>query len=405
MSTPLSRNRNFHLLWTAQAGSELSNQVFVLAYPLLVASVWASPALAGLAGFTLAAAQLAAGLPAGVLADRWDRRRILVLCALTRACAYGGLTVALWLDVVSFPHLLAVAVAEGVALALAYPAEEAALPQVVPANQLPSAFALNSARGSLGQLGGNAVGGVLFELGRVFPFLLNAVLQAVSCVALLFLRLPPSRKPVRRGFAAELGEGVRWVLGHAVIRLISACAVLLNLSFGAVYLIVLLSAQGRGTPESEIGLLGVLLGIGGLLGALAAPRLLRLVSPYLSITGVIWGFVIVAPLLAFSPSLPVTGGLLAVAAFLAPTANTAIVTYQMLLTPEELRGRVGGAMGLLDSVGGALGSLVGGVLMELVGGRAALLACAGLLVVPALLAAFSPTLRAFGHDLDKERTG
>ncbi|SDM57596.1 MFS transporter [Allokutzneria albata] len=403
--TKLSRNRNFHLLWTAQAGSELSNQVFVIACPLLVAAVWASPALAGVAGFVLSALQLLAGLPAGVLADRWDRRKILVFCALARACAYGGLCVAIWSGALFFPFLLAVAAVEGVALALAYPAEEAALSQVVPPSQLSSAFAMNSARGSLGQLGGNAFGAALLQLGRAFPFLLNAILQSLSFVALLFLRLPPREIPERRAFSAELAEGVRWVLGNAVLRIIAACAVLLNVSFVALYLVVLLAAQARGTPESEIGLLGVMLGVGGLLGALVAPRLLRRLSPYASIAGVIGSFVLIAPLLAFSSNVLEAGALLAVSALLAPTANTAVMTYLMLLTPDELRGRVGGALGLLDSAGGAFGSLVGGVLMELFGGRTALLLCAAFMVVPALLVAFSPVLRAFDHDVDTEASG
>ncbi len=398
---PLSKNRNFHLLWSSQAGSELTNQVFVIVYPLLALAVLGSPAAAGAIGFVLAGSQLVAGLPAGWLADHWDRRRILLLSAALRTVGYASVGFALWTDSLTFVHLLLAAVIEGVALTATFPAEEAALPQVVSPQQLPTALAMNSARVSLGQLLGNSAGGILFGLSRMFPFLLNAVLTALSFVALLFLRIPkrPERiepaEPQEKHFWRDLGAGVRWMVQQPVIRLTAFCAVILNLSFTAVYLVVLLRAQEQGAPAAQIGLIGAMLGVGGILGALAAAKLHQLLSPYASVTGVVWAFTVLAPVLAFVSEPLVAGGLLAVGAFLAPTANTTIMTYQLLLTPDEMRGRLSGAMGVLDGTAGALGPALGGVLMQFVGSRNALLLCAALMVVPALVAAVSPTLRGF----------
>ncbi|WP_165777513.1 MFS transporter [Amycolatopsis antarctica] len=405
MSIPLSRNRNFHLLWITQASSELTNQVFVLVYPLLTLAVLGSPAAAGLVGTALVGAQLAVGLPAGVLADRWDRKRILLLCAGIRTIAYTSIGVAVWQEALTFPHLLVAAAIEGAALAATFPAEEAALPQVVGNDQLQTALALNSARVSLGQLLGNTFGGLLFGLSRVFPFLLNGVLTALSFVVLLFLRIPGRPRPEDTEAEAEhvpperfwrnLSAGVRWVVQQPIIRLTSICAVALNMSFTAILIIVIMRAEQQNTPSLLIGVMMALLGVGGLLGALAATRLHKMLSPYVAITGVIWISTLLVPLVAFAGHPLVAGGLLAVGAFIAPTANTTIVTYQLLLTPDSMRGRLSGAMGVLDGTAGAIGPALGGVLMQVLGPRDALFVCAVLMLLPAIVSATSPTLRRF----------
>ncbi|WP_158885982.1 MFS transporter [Amycolatopsis anabasis] len=398
---PLSRNRDFHLLWAGQTGSELSSQMFVLTYPLLVMSLSGSPLAVSLVGFVLAAAQMTAGLPAGVLADRWDRKRILVLGSGARAIAFATLGVAVWLGFGSIWHVVLVALVEGIALAAVFPAEEAALPQVVPAGQLPDAIALNAARGSIGQVGGNGLGGLLFGIARALPFLGNALVQALSFLALLFVRIPARTAPARPRehtvgrFWPDLAAGLRWIGRQPVIRLITTCAVLLNLAFGALYIVFILLAQQRGVPAGQIGLMSAMFGGGGVLGALVSGRLHRALHPRVSIAGVFWAATALTPLLAFTTNVFLGGLLLGTVAFLAPLANTTIVTYQLLLTPDELRGRLSGAMGVFDGVGGALGPALGGLLLEFAGGRGALFCCAALLLAPALLTAFSPTLRRF----------
>ena len=398
---PLSRNRNFHLLWLAQTGSELTNQVFTLVYPLLALWTLGSPALAGLVGTALVGAQLVAGLPAGVFADRWNRKAILVACAALRTLAYLSVALALHWDGLTLPHLLVAAVVEGAALAATFPAEEAALPQVVGQDQLATALALNNARVSAGQVLGNTLGGVLIGLSRTLPFVLNAALGLLSTIALLFVRIPRSRPGPDSGpaepaaFWRNMAAGVRWVVAQPVIRLTSSCAVVLNLVLSAVLLIVIIRAEQQGTSAWMIGVMVSMLGVGGILGALASAPLHRVLTPYVSITGVVWVSTLLLPVLALVTSPVASGALLAVAAFVSPLANTTISTYQLLLTPDAMRGRLSGAMGMLDGIAGALGPAMAGILTQLYGARGALFVCAALSVVPALIAALSPTLRRF----------
>ncbi|WHT21652.1 MFS transporter [Crossiella sp. CA-258035] len=394
---PLSRNRNYQLLWVSQASAELGVNITTIAFPLLVLALTGSPSAASLVLVTMSAARLVVGLPAGALADRWNRKAVMVLCEAAQAVAAGSLVLALWWDVATVPHMVAVAAVIGVAAALFEPAEEATLPNLVPAEQLGTAVSINAARGYLAQLLGTAAGGFLFAVGRVVPFLVDLISHTVAFLGLLFLRIPKQERksaPVGQ-LGSEIVTGVRWVWQQRPLRTMALCAVLLNLFFTAFYLVVIILAQTRNVPAGEIGVMASLLGVGGLLGALAAPLLHRLISPAVSIIGVFWVLTLLTPLTIWIDSGYLMGLLFAGMAFTLPAANTTISTYQLLLTPDELRGRLGGVMGVATGVAGTAGPALGGVLMELLPATTAVLVCTGGIALTALLVTLSPTLRNF----------
>jgi uncharacterized protein YbdZ (MbtH family) len=141
--------------------------------------------------------------------------------------------------------------------------------------------------------------------------------------------------------------------------------------------------------------MAAMLGAGGILGALVAPYLHRMMSPYLSIVAVFWALTILTPLAVFISSGYLMGALFATMAFLAPTANTTINTYQLLLTPDELRGRMSSVVGVVIGVAAAVGPALGGALVQVLTGNQAVLACAAGVAVVTLFATLSPTLRSF----------
>lgn len=395
MTTPLRRNSTYQLLWSGRAMSELGIQLSVIAFPLLAFSVTGSPAAAGAATAAMAAARTVTCVPGGALVDRWDRRTTMLLSQVCQAVATLSLAAAVWLDLASLPHLLVVAAVLGAGDALFDPAEEASLPHVVPAEQLPTALGLNAGRGYLGQLAGSALGGVLFGLGRLLPLLAGAATHLASCALLLFLRLPARHRgqaPVG-GLHRQIWHGFRWTWRQPLIRTCALCAVSLNLLFHAVYLIVIVGAQQRNVPAGQIGLMAAMLGAGALLGVLAAGHLCRMVSPYLAIIGVFWALSVLTPLTAFTENTYLTGTLLAAMAFLAPTANITITSRQLLLTPDELRGRLSSAMGLTGGLAATLGPAAGGVLLQATGAGHAVVLCSVGLVLTALVATGSRTLR------------
>ncbi|ONI80242.1 MFS transporter [Saccharothrix sp. ALI-22-I] len=395
MTAPLSRNRDYRLLWVGQALSEAGSSASTIALPLLVLALTGSAAASGLVLGAGAAAQLLAGLPAGALVDRWDRRRVMLICEAVQALAVSGLVAALWFDRAGVLLVVLVIVVLGVCRSLSEPAEDAALPALVPESQLSTAVALNAARGYLGQLAGTALGGLLFGLRRWLPFAVEALAHVATFVALLFIRIPTrtrERAPARH-FRREVAEGLKWVWAQPVVRVVAVCAIGLNLFFQAFYLLVIAVAQQRGVPAGQIGVMAAMLGAGGILGALVAPRLHRALRPHTSIVGVFWVITALMPLAAIAEGGYQTGALFAAMAFLAPTANTTITTYQLLLTPDELRGRLSSVMGVTLGTAAIAGPAVGGFLVELLPATHAVLACAAGTALLTVYATANPTLR------------
>ena len=394
---PLSRNRNFRVLWGSQVLSGFGDSVSTIAFPLLVLAVTGSPGAAGLVLGTTAAAQVVAGLPMGALADRWDRKKIMLGSEAACVVAGASLVAALLFGVVTLAHMVAVAGVLGVSAALFVPAEDASLPNVVPDDQLSTAVALNTARSYLGELSGTAAGGFLFALTRFMPFVVDVLTHALAFLGLTFLRLPPREvhPEPERHLAHEIAAGLRWVWGNRPIRVVALCAVGLNLFFTAYYIVIIVLARDRGVPSGEIGIMAAMLGVGGLLGTLIAPYLHQRLHPYLSIVGVFWTLTILAPLAVFIRNGYALGVLFAAIAFLTPTANTTTTTYQLLLTHDALRGRLAGVMNVLSGVSAAVGPALGGLLMGAVSHDRAVLLCAAGIGLVTVLATMSPTLRAF----------
>ncbi|WP_219534272.1 MFS transporter [Nonomuraea guangzhouensis] len=392
---PLSRNRGYATLWSGQFLSELGNEINFIAIPLLILAMSGSALEAGLASSVVAVGHLLANIPAGVIADRWDRRRTLLICQTGRALAISSVAIAVWLDAYSFPHILLVALIDGLLGAAFEPAEQAALPQVVPASQLSRAVAANTARPFIATLLGPALAGFLFAVQRAIPFVVDAVMLAFSSVALLFLRLPPRPEPVQeeQGPGGDLVAGFRWVLGQRVIRTTLLWMLMSNLVFTTLIIIVLATSHEDQVGAGVIGLSMACMGAGGLFGAALADRLHAALPAPVVIVGFSWVTAALTALMAVVPSGLPLGLLLGCTAFFVPLANTTVLTYQITVTPDALRGRLTAIVGLCGGGAAALGPLLGGALVT--AGSAGILACAAALAVVAAATTLSPTLRRF----------
>src|SRR5947209_9865497 len=144
---PLWRNRDYMLLWTGQMVSELGSCVSEIAFPLLLLALTHSPAKAGIAGALYSAPYLIFSLPAGALIDRWDRKRVMILCDAGRAIALGSIPIAYLTGHISLAQLYITATIEGTLFVFFNIAEVACLPRVVPGPQIPTASAQNEGGG------------------------------------------------------------------------------------------------------------------------------------------------------------------------------------------------------------------------------------------------------------------
>lgn len=373
--------------------STIGTEVAAIAFPLLVLVLTGSPAQAGLVGSASMLPNLLFSLPAGALVDRWDRKRTMIAVDAARALAMASVPLALWSGRLTLPQLLAVAFIDGTGFVLFGLSETAALPRIVPPVQLPTALARNEARTRGAAIAGSPIGGFLFGFGHALPFLADAISYAVSVLSLLFIRatLQVQRTSADRNLFKEIGEGIAWLWRSRVLRVSLVLVALGNFIFEALVLAVIVLARTKGASPAVIGIMLGIVGVGGLLGSAVAPPLLRLVPQTVILVGTNWLWATLIVLMAIAPSPLLVGVLFGIASFVGPAWNVLLGTYRLRVVPEHLLGRVVSAGRVLTWGVIPLGSLVGGVMLQVVGAtRTVLILAAGMF---ALAVAASTALR------------
>src|SRR5579884_256942 len=215
----LWRNRDFLLLWSGQTISAAGTEVALLAYPLLVLALTHSPAQAGFVGALRSLPYAFLCLPVGALVDRWDRKRVMILCDSGCAVALGSIPIALALNRLTLAQIYVVALIEGILFVFFNLANTACLPRIVPPEQLPVAVSRNYVAFNLAFLLGPLAGGGLFAASHGLPFLLDAVSFGVSALATSGIRakFQGERAAARRPLRTEIGEGLGWLWRRPLI--------------------------------------------------------------------------------------------------------------------------------------------------------------------------------------------
>jgi MFS family permease len=392
---PLRSNAGFRMLWIGQLLSDTGSQIGLLAYPLLILALTHSAVLAGVVGTTRAVTRLCLQLPAGALADRFDRRRTMIICDTMRAVLMALLGILIALRLASWPVVLVVGLIEGGAGAIFDPSAAAALPGIVPDGQLEEAWAATEGRTYAASLAGPAIGGVLFGLGRAVPFLADAVSYAVSfgTVSRISGRFRPKQAAERKPLWREVADGLELLWQVPILRAVLITAPLVNFAFNGVTFTITLALRQHGTSTAVIGLVQAAVMVGGLLGAVVAPRLqgrLRLgtVVSVITLTGAL--LFCAAALLIPSPlvAAPVAMNLL-----FAPTVNAALFAVMLRSTPEEMRGRLSNSVVMVATALATLAPLTAGLLVQHVSGAWAIGAFAATMAVAGGLSLILPGLR------------
>jgi MFS family permease len=392
---PLARNRDFMLLWTGETLSELGSQISTVAFPLLVLALTGSPAKAGVVGLAKWLPLALFALPAGVLADRLNRKRLMIACDGVRALALASIPVALAFGRPPFLQIVGVAFLDGGLFAVSYVTERSALGELVPADQLPSAVAQNEARWFGASLAGPPLGGLLFAAGRSLPFLTDAVSYLGSTLAVAFTRTPfqQQRTAQRRPLRSELAEGVGWIWRRPFFRAAALLFAAGNPLFAGLYLLAILLAKRHGASSAAVGAMFAIVGAGGLLGAILAAPLRRRLSARATIIAQHWLLAATLPLLLITHAAALIGLVVAVGEFLTPLTNSAVVGHRVALTPDELRGRVQAAATTLTMAFGWIGPLAVGLLFEHAGQTETVLALTAYAVALAICSMLTPGLR------------
>jgi MFS family permease len=301
------------------------------------------------------------------------------------AGCYASLAVATLAHELTLAHLVVIGLASGVADSFVAPASSAAVRTIVPPAQLPLAYSQLQAREHAAELIGPPLGGALYSLARGLPFTVDAIsyLAAAGSISLLRTPLPAPPATERTSVVADMLEGLRFVWQQRVIRAIVSWGAMINFAVVFVLVTVTLRLVQAGVHPAAIGLVNTISAAAGLLGAIVAPAILSRTRT--GLITIVTGFVLAAIVLpiAWTSSVIVIGGLLAIGFFLLPANNSAIGAYMVTVVPDRLQGRINAAGGFIANGIDPLAPALAGVLVGTFGGRTASL-CGALFVAVSL---------------------
>lgn len=266
---------DFRRLLGAGWSSNLGDGLALAAGPLLVASQTSSPTLVALATILQRVPWMVFGLAAGIVADRFDRRRLVMVGHGSRIVVLSVLVTVLVGGRVSIAIVLAAMFLLGVAETFTDIASSSLMPSVVAPEHLGVANArFTFAHMALNQLAGPPIGAALFAAGMFVPFAAQAVLLALGVGLIRQLADRPIQRTAPESVLGDVVDGVRWLWGNAPVRTLTITILTFNLTWGATHAIVVLYAIERlGLDDRGFGLLLAASAVGGILGAVAYDRL------------------------------------------------------------------------------------------------------------------------------------
>ncbi|GIF17509.1 MFS family permease [Actinoplanes tereljensis] len=340
-------------------------------------------------------------LPSGALADRFDRRRLLLAVQIGLFAVASVLTVFTWLDLMPPALLLGFTFLLGVGQALTLPTWQAVIPEVVPRDELPSASALGAVNTNLARSAGPAVAGLLVaQIGSAAVFGLNALSFAVFAAALAWWRRPaqaPDSHPEH--FGSALRAGGRYVRYSPTVRLLLLRVVLFVLPGSVVWgLLPVVAHQELGLGASGYGILLAALGVGAIVGALLMPRIRQRLSPnrLIVLAGVVYAVALVV--VALVPLFPaVTVALVAAGLAWMTLVSRMNATLQLFL-PNWVRARGFGIYQVVFAGGQAVGALAWGQVATAVSLDAAFVTAAGLMLAGTVTVLWWPVHEVDGTD-------
>ncbi|MFB9681070.1 MFS transporter [Streptosporangium vulgare] len=365
--------RPFHHLWAASGLSNLADGVLLVGVPLLAISLTRSPVLVSLVSAATTLPWLLFALHAGAIADRRDRRRIMILAGWSRAAVLAATAAAAWYGVLTLPVLMAAVLLAGAAEVFADTSAQSALPAGLACDRLEAANGRLVATQTLGNhFLGAPLAGLLVGVASTAVFGTAALLYVGAALLLLGMRgrFRPETAPAQ-ALRADIADGMRYLWGHRALRGLAAYSGVLNLAYGAYFAVFVLWVVGGGSrvglTPGQYGFLAATLAAGAVAGSVLAGRLTRLAGENGALVGVtlLNGLLLLVPLLTPSPLavFPAAAGIGAANA----VTNVVSVSLRQRLIPDGLLGRVNATCRLIGMGAMPLGAAAGGLVAALAG--------------------------------------
>jgi MFS family permease len=366
---PARLGRSFRWLLASSILTNVGDGIALAAGPLLVAAQTRDPFIVSTAVLAQQLPNLLFGIPAGAIADRIDRRRIIAGVNLARAAVLAILAGTIVTGAVSIAIVLLALFILGTAEVFSDVAGQSLPPQVVERRDLGIANArLTTAYLLTNQLVAPPIGAFLFSVGMALPFAVNAACFTLGAVLVTRVMTDVATAVnehlrERRDIRAEMVEGVRWLMAHPPMRTLALTIVAFNITYGAAWGVLVLYASDRlGMDAVGFGFLTTALAIGGIVGTASYGRLERRFSLADILRGglLIETFTHLTLALTTSPTVAlVTMGVFGAHAFVWGTTSTVV---RQRAVPDELLGRVTGVytVGLIGGL--VIGTPIGGLL-------------------------------------------
>ncbi|WP_327324805.1 MFS transporter [Streptomyces sp. NBC_01210] len=379
-TVPLLRDHDFRMLFAAAVVSKVGTHIGYIALPLVaIEALDASPGQVGLLGMLSTVAFLLIGLPAGAWVDRMRYRRVMIVTDLVRTALLASVPAAAWLDLLTIEQLYAVVLLSGCATVFFDVGAQSYLPHLVGRDRLVRANAQLGAWDAALQVGGRGGGGFLVgALTAPVAVLANAFGFLWSALCLTRIRKRRDKPShIRKNLASEIGEGVRFVFGHVVLRPVALAGACTNLSVFAIT--TMIPVLFRDELDLSVWTVGLFLSVGGVgvfLGALAARR----VGERLGAGRAPWilglstaPFALAVPLVVDRGAwLWLTAGCWLLVTIRMGVDNVLMVSFRQRVTPDALLGRMNATMRFLFTGALAIGAALAALIGEYVSVRAAL---------------------------------
>ena len=379
------------LLQGGQLLSTFGSGMSTIAYPLLALAVTGSATQTGYVGAAVFAPLVLFNLPAGVAADRLDRRALMIAADVVGAAAIGALAAAVLLGRVGLWMIVVVAVVDSSASVLFRAGSNGAFRAVVPPSQLATAASASQARAATVRLAAPPAGGVLFGVAQALPFLADAVSYAFSTLSLLLMRTP-FQEEWEPGVRPRLREGLAFFWRMPFLRTTVGMIAASNFAAAGIPLAVIVLAKRHGLSSAAIGTLVAFAGATTLLGSVVSPLLRRLLPMRAILLSEFWMALVYAAFLAW-PNVYVLAAAFSLHAFCFPNTDSAVAAYSYTLIPDRLLGRAMAASNTLRAATAPLGPLAAGLLLTHFSARASVAVLAAPVVAAAVLGTLSTSMR------------
>ncbi|GAA4227908.1 MFS family permease [Streptosporangium album] len=384
---------SFRWLWAASGLSNIGDGIVLVGVSLIAVTLTRSPLLVSLVSAAATLPWLLCALHAGAIADRHDRRRIMVMASWSRAGVLAALAVTAWLGTLSLPVLLAGALLLGIAEVFSDTSAQSVLPMAVPRDRLDTANGRLMAVQTVGNnfLGG-PLAGVLIGIGSTAVLGAPALLYAMAGLALLGMRGRfRVESPSTRSLRADITDSLRYLRDHRVLRALAVFSGVLNFANAAYFAVFVLWVVGEESPvglsASGYGILMAALAAGAVTGSLLAGRLTRRAGQVRTLltADLVNSLLLLVPVLIPTPvAIGVTALLLGATN---AVTNVIVVSLRQRLIPEDLLGRVNAGYRLIGMGASPLGAAAGGLLGSQAGLPAVFYTAAGLCVLAVALVA------------------